>query len=119
MLNNKKKSAWCQVTLANSVDHRLKIEINEKIKQFLDLLRKFLKHPKKLRSMGVKVILIVVGTLMTVPSSLEKEQEKLETSLRIETFSDYCIIEIDQNTEEGHGDSSKVIAIVKIRKGVR
>ena len=55
---------------------------NEMIEIFWDLTRKL----KKLWNMTVSVLSVVVGTLGTVATYLEKRQEEMEISIRIETL---------------------------------
>ena len=64
------------------VGHRVKIEERKKIDKYLYLVR----EPKRLWTMKVMVIPIVVGALGTVPKGLEKMLEELEIRGRIETI---------------------------------
>ena len=68
VLINKKQRTCKLVDFALPADHRVKMKENEKMDKYLDLAREL----KKLWNMNVKVILIVVGALGTVPKSLEK-----------------------------------------------
>ena len=60
----------------------MKIKESKKNDKYLDTAREL----KKLLTIKVKVISIVVGALKTVHKSLEKGQEELEISGSIETF---------------------------------
>ena len=53
------------------VDSKVKIIESKKSKKFLDLARKI----KKLKNMGLTVMLFVVGTFETVPKSLKRGKE--------------------------------------------
>ena len=68
VLINKKKRMCQLVDFAVPADHRVKLKENEKMNKYLDLAREL----KRLWNMRVKVILIVVGALGTVPINLEK-----------------------------------------------
>ena len=59
-----------------------KIKVNENRDKYLDLAREL----RKLCNMRVKVILPVIGALLTVSKGLEKWLEELEIGGRIETI---------------------------------
>ena len=66
---------------ADPEDHREKIKENEKRDKYTDIARDL---KKKLWNMRVTVILIVIGTLVTIPKDLIKGQ--LEFGKRVETI---------------------------------
>ena len=76
-------------------DHKMKIKENER--QVLESHHR----SKKLWNMGITVILIVIGALVTIPKSLERGLEELKIGGRIETIQ---TIKIGQNTEKSPGD---------------
>ena len=65
-----------------------KLKKGEKTDKYLDLARR----TEKLLNMKVKVILIVVGALETVPKNLEKRQEQLEINGKIETIQTKALL---------------------------
>ena len=69
--------------VAVSVDHRVKIEENEKIIKFLEIAREL---KKKLWKRQVTVILIVFGELGTNSKGLERKLKRVEIRGRIETI---------------------------------
>ena len=60
--------------LAVPADHKVKLKENEKRDKNLDLAREL----KKLWNMKVKVILIIIGELGTIPKGLVKGLKELE-----------------------------------------
>ena len=72
VLINKKKRTFHLVHFAFQVDHGVKRKERKKINNYLDLAREL----KKQWSMKVMVILIVIGTLGTVPKGQKRDGMK-------------------------------------------
>ena len=78
----KKKKRNCKIVdFAVPLDHRIKLIECEKNDKYLDLLREL----KKLWSMQVTIIPIVIGAFGTVTKGLLKGLEDLEVGGRVET----------------------------------
>ena len=77
-------------------EHRIKLKENENKDKYLDLAREL----KKLSTMKVKIIPIVIGDFCTVTKGLLKGLNKRTSR----DHPKYCIIEIGQNTEKNSGD---------------
>ena len=82
MLINKKKITCHLVDFVVPADHRVKMKESEKIDKYLNLAREL----RKLWNMRVTVVSIVIGTLGTITSSLEKSLDELEIRGTIETI---------------------------------
>ena len=98
---NKKKKICKIVDFAVPADHRIKLKECEKRDKYLDLAREL----KKLWSMKVTIIPIVIGAFGMVTKGLLKGLEDLEVGSRVETIqTTNSIIENGQNTEKSLGD---------------
>ena len=86
MIIYKKQEPWRIVDFAVPADHSGKIKESEKWDKYLNLAREL----KKLWNMSVTVILIVIGSLGTVPRSLKRGTKERE-------IGDW--VEINQTTE--------------------
>ena len=71
-----------------SANSRMKIKESEKIDKFLDLTS----EQKKMGSMRVTVVLIVIGALGTVPKIFFKNIAELEIRGQIETLETTAIV---------------------------
>ena len=87
---NKKKRTCCFVDFIVLKDHRVKIKGSKKTNKYLGLTREL----KKLCSMRLMVIPIIVGALGMVPNSLEKRLLELEikTGGRIKINQNHRIV---------------------------
>ena len=82
-------------------DHRIKLKESEKKHRYLDLAREL----KKLWNLKVTVMPIVIGALVTVTKGLIfKKAGGLGNKRTSRDHTNYCIIEIGQNTEKSPGD---------------
>ena len=82
--------------------NKVKKKRNDK---YLDLAREL---KKKLRNMGVTLILIIIGALGTVPKGLEKRLRGIGNQRKNQYHPDYSIAEIGQNTEKCPGNLRKL-----------
>ena len=85
---------------AISVDHKRKIKESEKRDKYLDLAWEI----KKLWSIWVMMIPIVIVTLGTVPKGLEKEVVRIGNLKTNWDHLNYNIAEIGQNSEKNPGN---------------
>ena len=72
------------------VDHRVKINENEKRDKYLDLTKEL----KKLSNMKVTVMPIIIGVLETVPKGLESGLAELEIEGQIETTQTTTLLKL-------------------------
>ena len=84
----KKKKIWIIVDFAVPTDHRIKLKECEKRDKYLDLAREL----KKLWSMKVTIIPIVIGAFRTVTKGLLKGLEDLEVGDRVETIQTTALL---------------------------
>ena len=60
-------------------DHRIEISQQRKIKNYPDLKREL----QKMWNLKISIVLVVIGTLRTIPNSLEKHLNKLKVDVKI------------------------------------
>ena len=77
----------------------MEIKLNEKRDKYFNLPREL----RKLWNMNVTVILIVIGTIATVPNDLKGALEELEVVGRAEIIQTTILFKIGQNTEKSPG----------------
>ena len=86
---NKKKKRICKIVdFAVPADYRINLKESEKKDKFLDLTRAL----KKLWSMKVTIVPIVIGALGTITKGLLKGLEDLEVSGRVETIQTTALL---------------------------
>ena len=78
----KENRIYCVVGFAVPANFRVKFKEIEKRDEYLDIAI----EQRKLWSINVTVVLIIIGTLRTVPKRLERGLEELEIGGRIETI---------------------------------
>ena len=78
MIIDKEKKLCLIVDFAVPSDHRISKE-REKIEKYQDLKREV----QKLWNMKAKIIPIVIGALGTIPKTLQKQLEQIESSIAI------------------------------------
>ena len=107
--NKSTKKRTCQILdFAVLADHRVKLKKNEKTDKYLDLARDL----KKLWNMKVTRIKIVINALSAVTEGLIKGSGGLGNKRMSGDHTNYCIIELGQNTEKSLGDLRK-LAVTK------
>ena len=79
MIIDKEKKSCLIVDFAVPSDHRIEIKEREKIEKYQDLKREV----QKLWNMKAKIIPIVIGALGTIPKTLQKQLEQIESSIAI------------------------------------
>ena len=85
---NKKKKICKIFDFAVPADHRIILKKSEKKDKYLDLAREL----KKLRSMKVTIVPIVIGALGTITKGLLKGLEDLEIGGREETIQTTALL---------------------------
>ena len=75
MIIDKEKKLCLIVDFAVPSDHRIEIKEREKIEKYQDLKREV----QKLWNMKAKIIPIVIGALGTIPKTLQKQLEQIES----------------------------------------
>ena len=79
MIIDKDNKLCLIVDFAVPSDHRIDIKEREKIEKYQDLKREV----QKLWNMKAKVIPIVIGALGTIPKTLQKQLEQIESGIAI------------------------------------
>ena len=97
----RKKRTRRIVDFAVPADHRVKIKERDK---YFDLAREL----RKLWSMRVTVIPIVIGAFRIVPKGLEKGTGRVGNWRTSRGHPNYSIIEISQNNEKSQGSSRRL-----------
>ena len=100
----KKRKRTCKIVdFAVLADHRIKLKESEKKDKYLDLAREL----KKIWSMKVTIISIVIGAFGTVTKGLFKGLEDLDVGGRVETIQTTVLlrtVRILRRTLETWGD---------------
>ena len=97
---NQKKRSFKIVNFAVLSNHRIKLKEYEKKDKYLDLAREL----KKLWSMKVTTVPIVIGAFGTVTKGLLKGREDLEVGGLVKTIQMTAFFENGQNIEKSPGD---------------
>ena len=79
MIIDKENKLCLIVDFAVPSDHRIEIKEREKIEKYQDLKREV----QKLWNMKAKIIPIVIGALGTIPKTLQKQLDQIESSIAI------------------------------------
>ena len=88
-INNNKKKRTCKIVdFAVPADHRIKLKESGKKDKYLDLAREL----KKVWTMKVTIIPIVIGTFGTVTKGLWKGLKDLEVGGRAETIQTTALL---------------------------